>query len=95
MHDKFMAILWNPGGDCISIKRNTTIDYMKESDYVEKSQNEQEKFGKIAGITQDKLPPMPEKSVFTFHHNLYPKLKVKLEDMVISDGQITGIETKL
>ena len=32
--DKFMAILWNPGVDSISIKRNTTNSYMKESDYV-------------------------------------------------------------
>ena len=27
--DKFMAVLWNPGADSISIKRNTTIGYMK------------------------------------------------------------------
>ena len=40
--DKFMAIIWNPGGDSISIKRNTTISYMKESDYVKKSQSEQQ-----------------------------------------------------
>ena len=33
--DKFMAILWNLGGDSISIKRNTNIGSMKESDYVE------------------------------------------------------------
>ena len=45
--NKFMAILWNPGGDSISIKRNTPISYMKESDYVEKSQNEQKILGKL------------------------------------------------
>ena len=28
---------------------------------------------------------MPEKSAFTFHHNVYPKPKVKLEDAIISD----------
>ena len=28
--DKFMAILWNLGGDSIIIKRNTTVDYIKE-----------------------------------------------------------------
>ena len=33
-HDKFMTIIWNPGGDSISVKRNTTISYMKESDYI-------------------------------------------------------------
>ena len=38
--DKFMAVLWNPGGDSINIKRNMTIGYMKESDYVETSQSE-------------------------------------------------------
>ena len=34
--NKFMAILWNLGGYSISIKRNrnTTINYMKESDYI-------------------------------------------------------------
>ena len=41
---------------------------------------------------------MPKTSAFTFHHNFYPKPKVKLGDAVISDetqGTITGIETKL
>ena len=42
-----MAVLLNPGDDSISIKRNTTISYMKESDYVEKSQNEQENIGEL------------------------------------------------
>ena len=28
---------------------------------------------------------MPEKSAFTFDHNFYPKPKVKLEDIIISD----------
>ena len=28
---------------------------------------------------------MPEKSAFTFQHNFYPKPRVKLEDVVISD----------
>ena len=60
---------------------------MKESDYVKKSQNEQENIGNSAEINQEKLPPppMPEKSAFTFHHNFYPKPKVKLKDGIISD----------
>ena len=29
---------------------------------------------------------MPEKSAFTFHHNFYPKSKVKLEGTIILDG---------
>ena len=37
-----MAILWNPGGESMSIKRNTTISYKIESDYVKKSQSEQQ-----------------------------------------------------
>ena len=36
-------------------------------------------------MSQDKLPPMPEKSAFTFHHNFYPKPKVVLEDATTSD----------
>ena len=28
--DKFMAILWNPGGHSISIKKNMTIGFLKE-----------------------------------------------------------------
>ena len=51
--DKFMAILWNPGGDSLSFKRNTAIDYIKESEYVKKSQNEQENIREIAEIEKD------------------------------------------
>ena len=45
--DKFMAILWNLGVDSLSIKRHTTIGYLKRSNFVEKSQNEQENIGKL------------------------------------------------
>ena len=38
--DKFMVVLWNPGGHSISIKKDMTIGYMKESDYIEKSQTD-------------------------------------------------------
>ena len=37
------------------------------------------------GILYDKLPPMPEKSAFMFHHNFYPKPKVVLEDADITN----------
>ena len=30
-----MAVLWNPGCYTITLKRNTAISYVKESDYVE------------------------------------------------------------
>ena len=72
--------------DTISIKRNTTAGYNKESDYIKKSQSgQQENIGEISEISQDKLTPMHEKWAFTFHHNFYPKPKVKLEDVIISD----------
>ena len=34
MPDKFMAILQNPSGHTITLKRNTTISYVKESNYM-------------------------------------------------------------
>ena len=84
--DKFMAILWNPGGHSISIKRNMTIGYKKESEYIEKSQtDQQENIREVSKISEDKLPFMPEKSAFTFHQNNYPKPKVVLEDATLSD----------
>ena len=40
--------------------RNTTIGYIKESNYVKKSQSEQqENIGEIAEITQESFPSMP------------------------------------
>ena len=38
----------------------------------------------VIEISHDKLPSMPEKSAFMFHHNFYPKPKVDLEDTVIT-----------
>ena len=32
--DKFMAILWNPGGQSTNIKKNITIGYIKELEYI-------------------------------------------------------------
>ena len=29
----YMAVLWNPGGQTVILKRNTTIGYVGESDY--------------------------------------------------------------
>ena len=67
-------------------EKNMTIGYTKESEYIEKSQtDQQENIRKVSEISQDKLPPMPEKSAFAFHHNFYPKPKVVLEDATISD----------
>ena len=36
-----MTVLWNPGGQTIILKRNMTIDYVKESDYMEKDPTEE------------------------------------------------------
>ena len=58
--NKFMVILWKPGGNSISIKRNMTPGYMKESDSIGKSQNEQENIGDVAEKIQEKLPPSPK-----------------------------------
>ena len=38
----------------------------------------------VMEISHDKIPPMPEKSAFMFHHNFYPNLKVELKDTDIS-----------
>ena len=41
--------------------------------------------GEVAEVTQEKLPPMPQKSAFTFHHNFYPKPKKKIRSLIFSD----------
>ena len=69
-----MAISWNPGGHSISIKKNMTIGYIRESENIEKSQADQKvNIREVYKISQDKLPPMPEKLAYTFHNNFYPK----------------------
>ena len=40
--DKFMAILWNPGDHSISIKKNMTIGFMKELDYIKQFKADQQ-----------------------------------------------------
>ena len=40
---------------------------------------------KVVKISQDKLPPMPEKSGFTFYNNFYPKPQIYLKDAKISE----------
>ena len=64
----------------LTLKRNTTIIYVKESNYIEKSQIDQhETIGEVTEIFHEKLPAMPEKSTFTFHHNFHLKPKIDLE----------------
>ena len=31
-------------------------------------------------ISHDKLPPLPEKSAFMFHHNFYPRPKIDFKE---------------
>ena len=35
--DVYMVALWNPGGQPVMLKRNITISYAKESDYMKKN----------------------------------------------------------
>ena len=43
--DAYMAVQWNPGGQTVILKRNRTIGYVKESDYIEKGPQEQPEIG--------------------------------------------------
>ena len=80
--DKFMAILWNPVGDS---KKEHNTGYMKESDYVEKSQKWTRKYwGNCLNNTQTITPHAWKISIY-FSWQLYSKPKVKLEDAIISD----------
>ena len=57
-----------------------TLDHVKELECVEKPQtDQQENIREVSEISQDKLPPIPEKSVFKFHHNFYPEPKIDLK----------------
>ena len=49
---------------------------MREADYREKPISENQKnIAEVTEISHEKLPPMPEKSAFIFHHTFYPKLR--------------------
>ena len=84
--DSFMAALWNPGGHTITLKRNTTISYAKESDCIEKSHiDQQDNAGEVTEISHEKLVPMPEKSAFMFSHTFYPQTKIDIKDLETSE----------
>ena len=84
--DEFMSIIWNQGGHSITIKSNITIGYVKETECIKKSQiYQQENVREVSKISQDKLPPMPEKSVSTLHHNFCPKPRIELKETKISE----------
>ena len=85
-----MPILWNPGGHTMTIRRNMTTGYIKASNSTKNSQiDQQDKIREVSKMCQDKLPPMPEKSAFTFHHNFYQKFKIALKDAKILEVNMT------
>ena len=43
IHNVYMAVLWNPGGQTVILKTSITTCYVKESDYMEKSPQTNEK----------------------------------------------------
>ena len=107
--DVYMAVLWNLSGQAIILKRNTTIGYAVESDYMKKKNKKQENVGKmteippsiqcfeavkeVTEISHEKLPPILEKSAFMFHHNFYPKPKIDFNNAEISEE--TGQESQI
>ena len=77
-----------------------TTGYVRESDSMQNSPGPMRKSRKndwntiptpsfdtvkeAAKISHEKLPTMPEKSAFKFHHIFYPKLKINLQHAQIS-----------
>ena len=58
---------------------------MKESGFKLKHMIEQlDKIAELTDISHDKLPTIPEKSAFIFHHTSYPKSEIGLENATIS-----------
>ena len=58
----------------------------KKSDYIEKSQiDQQDNVGEVTKFSHERLLPMPEKSAFMFHHTFYPKPRLDLEASKISE----------
>ena len=65
--------LWNHGDHTVALKKNTTIGYVREVDYIENPISEhQNDIVKVTEFSLEKLPPMPENSTFMFHHIFYP-----------------------
>ena len=62
--DAFIIALWNGGSHKITLKRNTTIGYVKESDYIEKHIIEQPDY--ITEVTEISIhPDLRPKTAFT------------------------------
>ena len=61
---------------------------MKESDHTEKHMIKQtDHIAQVHKISHEKLPSIPEKSEFMFHHTFSPKPKIDLEDATVSQEQ--------
>ena len=72
-----------------NFKKHTTIGYMREANYREKTikptLEQQGDTGEVTEISHEKLPPMPEKSITMLHHTFYLKHKTDLKDAKISE----------
>ena len=78
----YVAVLWNPGGQTVILKRNMTINtkwYKMTEIQLPRTTSDTE--GEVIEIIH-------KKSAFMFHHNFYPKPKIDLKDIDIS--QETG-----
>ena len=59
---EFITALWNHGDHTITLKRNTTIAYVREVDYIEKPIiQHQNDTPEVTEISHEKLPPMLKK----------------------------------
>ena len=57
-------------GHTMILRETLPFEYVKESDYIEKHQiDQQDNIGEVTEISHQKLPPMPQKPAFMFHHN--------------------------
>ena len=91
---KFTAAFWNWDSHTISLKQNTTIWCVKESDYIEKLMIEHsDHITEVTEISHEKLLTMPKKSAFMFHHSFYPKPKIDLEGATIPQETQKKLET--
>ena len=81
--DTFITALWNQGGHTTILKRNTTIGYEREVDYIEIPIIEwQYHTAEVIEISHEKLPH--KKCAFMFQHTFHQKHKIDLEYAKIS-----------
>ena len=92
--DESITAFWNHCDHIVTLKKNTTIGYVREADYRENHISEhQNDTAELTEIPHEKLPPMSEKSTFMFHHSFYPKPKIDLEDAQIAQKMQKNLHT--